>query len=89
MPTILLLDVDGVLALPPKLFSEVYCERYGIDPHKLGRFYASQEFKDALRGRLDLEDAIKAHNDLWQWQGDNKQLIAMWLEAENQSRLMG
>jgi putative hydrolase of the HAD superfamily len=80
---VLLLDADGVLVMPPKLFSEVYCEKYGVDPEKQQRFYATDDFKQALLGKLNLVDAIKAHNDLWQWRGDFSQLVEMWLEAEN------
>ena len=80
---VLLLDADGVLVLPPKLFSEVYCEKYGIDPEKQQQFYATDDFKQALLGNLDLIEAIKQHNDLWQWEGDFNELVVMWLEAEN------
>jgi FMN phosphatase YigB (HAD superfamily) len=80
---VLLLDADGVLVLPPKLFSEVYCEKYGIDPEKQQQFYATDEFRQALLGNLDLIEAIKMHNDLWQWKGDLNELVGMWLEAEN------
>ncbi len=80
---VLLFDADGVLVLPPKLFSEVYCERYGVDPKKQEQFYVTDEFKQALIGKLDLADAIKSHNDLWQWKGGFNELIEMWLEAEN------
>lgn len=80
---ILLLDVDGVLALPPRLFSEIYCERYDIDNKNQEKFYSTDEFKQSLLGKLDLKDAIKARNDLWHWEGDFQKLVEMWLEAEN------
>lgn len=80
---VLLLDADGVLIIPPKLFSEVYCEEYGVDPGKQQQFYATDEFKQALLGKLDLIEAIKIHNDLWQWRGDFRELVEMWLETEN------
>lgn len=80
---ILFLDVDGVLALPPKLFSDIYCEKYNIDPEKHQAFYSSDEFRQSLVGKYDLKEAIKAHNNLWQWSGDFSELIDMWLKAEN------
>lgn len=78
-----LFDVDGVLIIPPKLFSEQYCKKYGVDPERQRQFYATQEFKDATTGKTDLLDAIRTHQDLWQWHDDPKLLLDMWLEAEN------
>ena len=49
---IVLFDVDGVLLLPPKLFSQQYCEKYGVDAELQGQFYSSQEFKDALYRKI-------------------------------------
>jgi putative hydrolase of the HAD superfamily len=80
---VLLLDADGVLVLPPKLFSEVYCEKYGVDADKQQQFYSTDEFKQSLLGKLDLTEAIRIHNDLWQWKGDFKELVKLWLETEN------
>jgi len=76
-------DVDGVLILPPKLFSDTYCEKYGVNLEKLLPFYASKEFKNCSIGKLDLKEAIKIHNDKWQWEGDPAELIDEWLQAEN------
>lgn len=78
-----LLDVDGVLVLPPRMFSEIYCEKYGKDLSQLTPFYDSREFQNALIGKMDLKDAITAHQDKWQWDGDLDQLINEWLEGEN------
>jgi len=78
-----LFDVDGVLILPPRPFSKIYCEKYGKDLDKLEPFYKSDEFQDALVGKVDLKDAINAHQDKWQWNGDLDQLINEWLEGEN------
>lgn len=78
-----LFDVDGVLILPPKLFGDIYCEEQGIDPAVLNPFYISKEFRNCSIGKLDLKEAIKIHNDKWQWDGDPAGLINEWLEAEN------
>jgi FMN phosphatase YigB (HAD superfamily) len=80
---VLLLDVDGVLVLPPKLFSEQYCEKYNVDLETQQQFYATQEFKDSSIGKYDLLDAISKHKDMWQWFGDPQELLDMWFEAEN------
>ena len=86
-PRVALFDVDGVLILPPKLFSDVYCEKYGVDLEGLLPFYGSKEFKDSSVGKLDLKEAIKIHNDKWHWRGDPADLINEWLQVENYPNL--
>lgn len=78
-----LFDVDGVLILPPRPFSKIYCEKYSKDLAKLEPFYKSDEFQNALLGKVDLKDAITAHQDKWRWDGDLDELINQWLEGEN------
>lgn len=82
-PKAVLFDVDGVLVLPPLMFSEIYCRRYGKDLTKLEQFYKSKEFQDSLIGKNDLKDAIGAHQDKWQWDGPVDDLLDQWFEAEN------
>jgi putative hydrolase of the HAD superfamily len=79
----ILFDVDGVLIIPPKLFSQQYCEKYKVDSKKQEQFYATKEFRDSSIGKFDLKEAIRIHNDKWQWQGDTDDLIQMWFKAEN------
>lgn len=78
-----LFDVDGVLITPPKLFAEQYCEKYGIDPGEQVKFYATEEFKKASLGEFDLKDALRQHNNLWQWAGTPEELMDLWFEGEN------
>jgi putative hydrolase of the HAD superfamily len=78
-----LFDVDGVLIIPPKLFSEQYCEQYGVDPDLQVQFYATKEFRDSTVGKFDLKDALVMHKDLWQWTGTPEELMQMWFEGEN------
>jgi FMN phosphatase YigB (HAD superfamily) len=78
-----LFDVDGVLIIPPKLFSVQYCEKYGVNPDLQEQFYATKEFKDAGVGTFDLKEAIRIHNDKWQWHGEIDELLRMWFEGEN------
>jgi putative hydrolase of the HAD superfamily len=80
---VLLLDVDGVLIIPPKTFSEQYCEKYAVDQAEQVKFYSSEEFKLSSIGKFDLRDALKIHKDLWQWQGSPEELMEMWFEGEN------
>lgn len=78
----LLLDVDGVLMRQPRLFSEVYCERYGVDLEQLLPFYSSPEFLGSSIGKYDLKQAIADHQDKWQYDGDIDVLLREWFEAE-------
>ena len=80
----MLFDVDGVLIIPPKLFSQQYCDRFGKNEELLENFYSTKEFKDSSVGKFDLKDAIRLHNDLWQWDGEPDELLNMWFEAESQ-----
>ena len=80
----MLFDVDGVLIIPPKLFSQQYCERFGKNEELLENFYSTKEFKDSSVGKFDLKDAIRLHNDLWQWDGEPYELLNMWFAAESQ-----
>ena len=81
---VMLFDVDGVLIIPPKLFSQQYCERFSKNEELLENFYSTKEFKDSSVGKFDLKDAIRLHNDLWQWDGEPYELLNMWFEAESQ-----
>lgn len=87
LPKVILFDVDGVLLLPPKLFSHVYAEKRGLDPQSLEPFFASPEFKNASIGKADLKDAIKTHNDKWQWDGELDDFLEDWFETENHPNL--
>lgn len=80
---VVLFDVDGVLLLPPKLFSVQYCEKYGVDAELQEQFYRTKEFKDSLLGKFDLKEAIRLHDDKWQWQGDIDDLLQMWFMGED------
>ena len=81
---VMLFDVDGVLIIPPKLFLQQYCERFGKNEELLQNFYSTKEFKDSSVGKFDLKDAIRLHNDLWQWDGEPYELLNMWFAAESQ-----
>ena len=81
---VMLFDVDGVLIIPPKLFSQQYCERFGKDEQLLENFYSTKEFKNSSVGEYDLKDAIREHSNLWQWDGEPEEILDMWFEAESQ-----
>jgi len=83
LPRVILFDVDGVLLLPPKLFGDMYAEKHDIDLDWFTSFFKSPEFKNSSIGKADLKDAIKAHNDKWQWDGDIDDLLNEWFETEN------
>lgn len=78
----LLLDVDGVLLQQPKLFSEMYAQKYNVDLKKLLPFYSSPEFLASSVGKYDLKQAILDHQDKWQWPDSVDLLLDEWFEAE-------
>jgi HAD superfamily hydrolase (TIGR01509 family) len=78
-----LFDVDGVLALPPRLFSEIYSEQYAVDINKLTPFYKSDDFNDAILGKADLKELILKHADKWHWDKDPQLLLDMWFDGEH------
>jgi FMN phosphatase YigB (HAD superfamily) len=80
---VVLFDVDGVLIIPPKLFSEQYCEKYGVNKELQEQFYYTKEFQNSSVGKFDLKKAIRIHNDKWQWQGDIDELLEMWFAGED------
>jgi putative hydrolase of the HAD superfamily len=77
-----LLDADGVVIMPQKLFSRQYAEKYGYDPESFQEFFTG-EFSDAINGKADLKDLIRKHNDIWHWNNDPQELLDMWFAAEN------
>jgi len=77
-----LFDADGVIVVPPKLFSQVYAEEYGLDPATLQAFFTG-EFVQAITGRADLKDLIHKHTDKWQRDRDPQELLDKWFAAEH------
>ena len=80
---LVLFDVDGVLAQPPRLFSEIYSNKYGVDINELQPFYKSNDFKNAILGKADLKELIIKHSDKWHWHKDPQILIDMWFAGEH------
>lgn len=78
-----LFDVDGVLAVPPRMFSEIYSEEYGVEIDKLIPFYKSDDFNNAILGKADLKELIVKHADKWHWHKDPQILLDMWFEGEH------
>lgn len=77
-----LLDVDGVLAIPEELFSRKYAVSKGWEPQRFHNFFVG-EFQQTLLGKLDLKELITRHQALWQWEGDINHLLDQWFQSEN------
>lgn len=82
MTKMLLLDVDGVLMLQPKYFSQIYSEEHNIPLDTILPFFFSDEFLDCSVGKNDLKHALAEHNDKWQWNGSSDELLQTWFDAE-------
>lgn len=74
---VLLLDVDGVLLRPPKLFSHSYAEERGLDKERFNRFFAKYA-KEVSKGSTDYRKLIIEHNDVWEWDGTPDELLQKW-----------
>lgn len=78
-----LIDADGVLITPEKLFSEQYASEKGFDPKTLEPFFRSSDFIDATEGRADLIEVVEKYRDLWHLEGSPSKLLEAWFDGEN------
>lgn len=77
----LLLDADGVTILAPQPYSFTYAEQRGLDPATIEPFFKGP-FVEALRGKADLKQLIRAHADTWKVD-DVDRFLSDWFAAEN------
>ena len=79
---VLLVDVDGVLVVPPRLFSHIYAEENSMGAAQIEPFFHGV-FREATIGKADLKELIAENRDVWNWSGDPAALLERWFEAEN------
>ncbi len=78
---ILLLDLDGVLNKSDKLFSEIYAEKFGIDPEVMIPFFKTQK-KLANLGKADLKEQLNKIKDEWKWEESVEELLKYWFKSD-------
>lgn len=79
---VLLLDVDGVLLRPSKLFSHAYAEEMGLDTERFDKFFA-QYAEAVAKGETDYRQLVIERNDVWQWDKSPDELLDKWFSHEN------
>lgn len=82
MVTAVLFDVDGVLCVPPELFSVGYARERGISLGSLTGFFTGPFYQSTL-GKADLKDLIREHNHIWEWHDPIDDLLDRWFSAEH------
>lgn len=82
MPSVVLFDVDGVLAVPSEPFSVVYSRSQGLAYEPFGEFFETA-WKDFVIGKRDIKQEIAENVALWQWTDAPEKLLKMWHDVEN------
>lgn len=75
-------DADGMVVIPPKMFSEYFCDLQHLSPDLVIPFF-THEFKDCLRGQRDLKTALKPYLLKWRWTKSIDDLLKLWFDYEN------
>lgn len=78
---ILLLDIDGVLVLRDRYFSDKYAQENNIPIEKVTAFFKGP-FKEALTGNADLRDILPSYLVQWEWKGTTDEFLRLWFESE-------
>lgn len=77
-----LFDVDGVVCVPPELFSLRYARDNGINATDITAFFTGPFFQSTI-GKADLKDLIIEHNHIWKWSGPIDELLDHWFTTEH------
>lgn len=75
-----LFDCDGVVIIGP-MFSERYCEEFGISIDKMLPFFRN-EFQLCLTGKSDLKIELKKYMGQWHWNKSVDELVEYWLKDD-------
>jgi putative hydrolase of the HAD superfamily len=81
----ILLDVDGVIAVPQRQFLNRYNELFpgrNVVEKDVDGFFLG-DFQKTLTGEADLKDILKNHTHRWQWDGTIQELLDIWFEADS------
>lgn len=81
---IVLFDVDGVLLTPAQPFSYRYAHQHGFTAETLQPFFATDSFLQAMRGQLDIHQAILQHKAMWHIQDSTEPVMQAWLNPDDE-----
>lgn len=74
----IIFDLDGVIAVSDKRFSD----RLGISQELQDEFFKGI-FLDLLVGKGDLKEELKKYAPKWGWRDSVEELLSLWFEGEN------
>ena len=77
----ILLDIDGVVILRHKYFSEKFSEEYGIPNEKIMPFFKG-DYKKAAIGKVDIRDVLLSYLKKWSWTRSVDDFLNYWYESE-------
>lgn len=81
MIKVALFDLDGVLVISEKIFSERLAEEYGVDKESQLEFFNGR-FLECLVGKADLKKEIKLYLKKWRWIGNVESMLDYWFSNE-------
>ena len=82
MVKVVLFDVDGVLCIPPELFSVRFARDNNIDIADLKSFFTGPFFQSTI-GKADLKDLIREYNHIWKWDKSIDDLLDYWFASDH------
>jgi putative hydrolase of the HAD superfamily len=82
MTKAIIFDADGMVIIPPMMFSEYLISLQQVPAEIVNEFF-THEFKQCLLGQLDLKVALQPYLSKWNWDRGIEALIKLWHEYEN------
>lgn len=78
----LLIDLDGVIIIRDKYFSQVLAEQHNLDPDHQAAFFKGV-FQDCMRGKADLRDVLPEWLERWNWTEGLDNFLKFWFTTES------
>lgn len=75
-------DVDGVILVPYKIFSQRIVKEYGASPESFAQFF-NEVFPKCLIGEADLKKEVQPYLKEWNWDGSVDELLDFWFRNES------
>lgn len=79
---VLVLDIDGVVAVPAVPWKTNLQADWSIDPDEMARVFFRGEFQQVVRGRLDLYVALHDYFEPKGLSGRIEEFVAYWFEKD-------
>jgi putative hydrolase of the HAD superfamily len=82
MSKAIIYDADGMVILPPKMFSEHLAALQKVSQDVVDEFFI-KDFKPCLLGQADLKENLKPYIKKWHWDKSVDDLLSLWFSYEN------